>query len=59
MIKVRQRVSGCLQTLSGAEQFCAIRSYLATAAKHDIGFFHALTHTRRRPALDARYQLTS
>jgi hypothetical protein len=43
MIKVRQKVSGCLRTLTGAEQSCAIRSYLATAGKHDIGFFHALT----------------
>lgn len=43
MIKLRQKVSGCLRTLTGAEQFCAIRSYLATAHKHDIGFFHALT----------------
>lgn len=43
MIKVRQKVSGCLRTLSGAEQFCAIRSYLATAAKHGIQLFDSLT----------------
>jgi hypothetical protein len=54
MIKVRQKVSGCLRTLTGAEQFCAIRSYLATARKHDIGFFHALaTLAEGRPWLPA------
>jgi len=42
MIKLRQKVSGCLRTLSGAAQFCAIRSYLATAMKHGINFFDAL-----------------
>ena len=42
MIKLRQKVSGCLRTPTGAEQFCAIRSYLATAAKHGIHFFESL-----------------
>jgi transposase len=41
MIKVRQKVSGCLRTLTGARQFCAIRSYLATAAKHGVSFLDA------------------
>jgi transposase len=42
MIKLRQKISGCLRTLTGAKQFCAIRSYLSTAAKHGKHFFEAL-----------------
>lgn len=42
MIKLRQKVSGCLRTLTGAKQFCAIRSYLSTAAKHGRHFFDTL-----------------
>jgi hypothetical protein len=42
MAKLKQKVSGCLRTLSGARQFCTIRSYLSTAAKHGLGLFSAL-----------------
>lgn len=50
MIKLRQKISGCLRTLTGAEQFCAIRSYLATATKHGIHHFQALVMlTESRP----------
>lgn len=44
MVKVRQKVSGCLRSLVGAQWFCAVRSYVATAAKHGIGMFDALVH---------------
>jgi len=42
MAKLKQKVSGCLRTMTGARQFCAIRSYLSTAAKHGLSFFDAL-----------------
>jgi transposase len=42
MAKLKQKVSGCLRTMTGARQFCAIRSYLSTAAKHGLAFFDAL-----------------
>ena len=42
MAKLKQKVSGCLRTMTGARQFCAIRSYLSTAARHGHGFFDAL-----------------
>jgi hypothetical protein len=42
MIKLRQKISGCLRTLTGAKQFCAIRSYLSTAAKHGRNIFDTL-----------------
>jgi hypothetical protein len=42
MIKPRQKASGCLRTLTEAQQLCAIRSYLSTAAKHGKHFFDTL-----------------
>jgi transposase len=42
MIKLRQKISGCLRTLTGAKQFCAIRSYLSTTAKHRRQSFDTL-----------------
>jgi transposase len=54
MIKLRQKVSGCLRTLTGAQQFCAIRSYLSTAAKHGKHFLDVLvTLAEGRPWIPA------
>ena len=43
MSKLRIKVSGCMRSMTGAETFCAIRSYLATATRHGIGWLDALT----------------
>lgn len=43
MVKLRQKVSGSMRTLTGARDFTDLRSYLATAAKHGIRFIDALT----------------
>lgn len=54
MLKLRQKVSGSMRTLNGARDFCDIRSYLATAAKHGTRFIDALTMlAERRPWLPA------
>jgi transposase len=50
MGKLRIKVSGCMRSLTGAEAFCAIRSYLSTATKHGIGMLDALTRAACGPA---------
>jgi transposase len=43
MSKLRIKISGCMRSMAGAGEFCAIRSYLATAARHGITGLDALT----------------
>jgi transposase len=43
MSKLRIKVSGCMRSMTGAEEFCAIRSCLATAARQGISALDALT----------------
>ena len=41
MMKVKQKISGCFRTWSGAEVFAAVRSYLATARKQGMSMLGA------------------
>ena len=42
MVQIRQKISGSLRTLTGAQHFAAIRSYTATAGKNNINIYQAL-----------------
>lgn len=42
MIKVHQKVSGCFRSFDGAEMFCRIKSYLATAKKQQQNSLDAI-----------------
>jgi transposase len=42
MVKIKQKVSGAFRTRTGAETFCAIRSYISTARKHGLNVIDAI-----------------
>ena len=47
MAKIHRKVSGCFQSEEGARHFATIRSYLATARKHDVGALEVLARLFR------------
>jgi transposase len=42
IVKVKQKVSGCLRTKEGASQFAAIHSYTSTLRKNGVSVFQAV-----------------
>jgi len=52
MAKIRQKISGTMRTLTGAQNFAKLRSYIQTTAKHGHPMLIALTQlTSRNPWL--------
>lgn len=43
MAKIRQKISGTMRTITGAQHFADLRSYLQTTNKHNIPALEALT----------------
>lgn len=42
MVKVREKISGCFRTMTGAERFCRIRGYISTLRKQGMPILSAL-----------------
>src|SRR5215207_123268 len=42
MLKVKQKVSGCFRTDTGAEEFCRLRSYVSTMKKQGRGVMETI-----------------
>lgn len=42
MVKLQQKISGCFRTLTGAQAFATVRSYIQTANKQGQSIFEAL-----------------
>lgn len=50
MVKLRQKVSGCLRSTTGAEHFVSIRSVMSTARKQAVNEFEVLLNAFTRDA---------
>ena len=48
--RVKEKVSGCFRSLTGAEQFASVLSYISTAALHGVSSFDALVAAARGDA---------
>ena len=44
MTKVKLKISGCFRSVTGAEIYCRIRSYLSTARKNSVAAFDAIVN---------------
>ena len=43
MLKVKQKISGCFRTSIGAQEFCRVRSYVATMKKQGRGVMETIS----------------
>ena len=56
--KVKQKVSGCFRTKEGADDYMKIMSFLSTARKQGVTWFHAVQEAMNGNALTLAAQWT-
>lgn len=55
MLKVQQKISGCFRSARGAQEFCALRSYVSTLRKQKRNLWQALNSLFVGPLLHPDY----
>jgi len=51
MLKVKQKISGCFRTSIGAQEFCRVRSYVATMKKQGRGVMETISSVFARQTM--------
>jgi transposase len=49
MMKIKQKISGCFRTMTGAQEFCITRSFVSSLRKQGLNIFQGLVRAAQGP----------